>query len=92
VGSGAARLTGKTVSGAVTLLRRSPDEDPWDLGVEDRRPDADEVRDTVPNDAVPDNAVPNNDTAPNNAAPNNEAADNTVPDTDVNGENSEDAR
>jgi hypothetical protein len=48
VGSGTARLTGKTVSGAVTVLRRSPEDDPWDLGVEDRRPDADEVRDAVP--------------------------------------------
>jgi putative adhesin len=39
VGSGTARLTGKTVSGAVSLLRRNPEEDPWDRGVEDERPD-----------------------------------------------------
>jgi hypothetical protein len=39
VGSGAAKLTGKTVSGAVTLLRRGPDEDTADLEDEDERPD-----------------------------------------------------
>jgi hypothetical protein len=50
VGDGSAVLTGKTVSGAVTLLRRSADEEPWDLLIEDEPP----VQDSVPQGAVPE--------------------------------------
>jgi len=45
VGAGTAVLSGKTVSGSVTLLRRSADEEPWDL-VTDQEPGG-------PQDAAP---------------------------------------
>jgi hypothetical protein len=38
VGAGTAELRGKTISGSVTLLRRSADEEDWDPVVEDRPP------------------------------------------------------
>jgi hypothetical protein len=50
VGSGAATLKGKTVSGSVTLLRRSADEEPWDLVIEDRAPNGADIADTPPSE------------------------------------------
>lgn len=89
IGGGRATLVGKTVSGAVTLLRRSADvdEDPWDL-VFDEQPGSG----PVPQDHVPQDQAP--------AAPAREDqttdAGGTAPDgngaTPDNGENSEDAR
>ncbi|MBS2964305.1 DUF4097 family beta strand repeat protein [Actinocrinis puniceicyclus] len=103
VGGGTAVLTGKTVSGSVTLLRRSADEEPWDVLVEDERPAARQD----PKDAVPEDAVPGGDTAQGGASQPHDAggpggqhdgthADATDPagtGTDgENGENSEEAR
>jgi hypothetical protein len=79
VGAGTAKLSGKTISGSVTLLRRSPDEEPWDLVIEDQ----------VPGDTASDS------TASDNAATDNTATGNTTPEDEIpddNSENSEDAR
>lgn len=101
VGSGAATLTGKTVSGAVTLLRRSADEEPWDLVIEDEPP----VKDSVPQDAVPEGHA--QDAAGNSTTENSGTENSTIEDQSSNaggtdpdgtggnrdhGENSEDAR
>jgi hypothetical protein len=83
IGSGAARLTGKTVSGSVTLLRRSADEEPWDLGVDDvtddQAPENQALKDQVPEDRVPGEQPPQDQT-PHDETPRDS------------GENSEDAR
>jgi len=78
VGAGTATLSGKTISGSVTLLRRSADEESWDLMTEDQAP---QTPGTAPSDAVPNDAVVPEDTA---------VPEDRVPDD--NGENSEDAR
>jgi hypothetical protein len=76
VGTGTATLSGKTISGSVTLLRRSADEEPWDLAIEDRIPGTPgpTPADAIPNSPTPSDAVP----------------DDKVPDD--HGENSEEAR
>jgi hypothetical protein len=58
VGAGTATLSGKTVSGSVTLLRRSAEDEPWDLVIEDQTPaapgepaDSTGPTDTIPNDS-----------------------------------------
>lgn len=93
VGSGAAVLSGKTVSGAVTLLRRSADEEPWDLLVEDERP---ATANSAPEDAVPDAYRTEGATEPSAESGTEKHSTNaggTDPDgTGENGENSEDAR
>lgn len=93
IGGGRATLVGKTLSGAVTLLRRSADadEDPWDLMFDD-----------VPQDRTPTTPAPQDratqDRAPQDQIPENQITDagGTAPDgngaTPDNGENSEDAR
>jgi hypothetical protein len=59
VGGGTALLTGKTVSGSVTLLRRSADEEPWDLLSEDERPFTTQARpDRAPKDSAPKDGAP----------------------------------
>lgn len=80
VGSGTARLTGKTVSGAVTLLRRNPEEDPWDLGVEDRRPGPGTASGTGPG------------TGPGGDVQDEVPITDAVDENSENSENSEDAR
>jgi len=104
VGDGSAVLTGKTVSGAVTLLRRSADEEPWDLLVEDEPPVQDRtaepigIEDSVPQDAVPEGHAESNtehSTTGISDTENHSSTDagGTDPNgTGDNGENSEDVR
>jgi hypothetical protein len=82
VGAGTATLSGKTYSGSVTLLRRSADEESWDLMTEDQAPAPQTPgTGTGPSDAVPTESAVREDTA---------VPEDRVPDD--NGENSEDAR
>jgi hypothetical protein len=101
VGAGTAVLTGKTVSGAVTLLRRSTDEEPWDLIIEDERPADDRGADNgAPEDSVPQDAAPEGPaqsaTEHSDTEQHSTHAGGTDPDgtggNRENGENSEDAR
>lgn len=97
IGAGTATLTGKTVSGSVTLLRRSADEEPWDLVLEDQVEQPPAAAEHTPQDEVPQNQAPQNQ-APSDQAPQDQTPDagGTDPDgngaTPDNGENSEDAR
>lgn len=81
VGTGTATLVGKTVSGSVTLLRRSADEEPWDLLVDEQPPEDETPQDQALQDQAPQE--------PQDQAPEAQSSDSTTPDT---GENSEDAR
>lgn len=108
VGAGTATLFGKTVSGSVTLLRRSADEEPWDLMVDD--PSDQDVNDAAPADQAPHESAaasaPQDSAAESgtehgttqHSAENAENTDagGTIPDGNGanrdNGENSEDAR
>ena len=53
IGAGTATLVGKTVSGSVTLLRRSADEEPWDLVIDDQTAPEQTVQDETPQDQAP---------------------------------------
>jgi hypothetical protein len=89
VGSGTATLSGKTLSGSVTLLRRSAEEEPWDLVIEDQHPDAPAAAPTV-QDRIPDDTeISDGDAAPQEPADAGPAAPDPGSD---HGENSEDAR
>ncbi len=83
IGAGQATLVGKTVSGAVTLLRRSADEEPWDLVIDDPAPGAPQDRAPRGEMREDQNADADGPTPDGNGAP---------PENDENGENSEDAR
>ncbi len=66
VGAGTATLFGKTVSGSVTLLRRSADEEPWDLLVDEQPAPATDTaaaarQDGDVNDAAPADQAPQED-------------------------------
>ena len=80
IGSGAATLVGKTVSGSVTLLRRSADEEPWDLLIDEETAPGRAVEDETPRDQAP---------TTKDQAPEDQTPDSATP---GNGENSEDAR
>jgi hypothetical protein len=91
IGAGTATLVGKTVSGSVTLLRRSADEEPWDLVIDDQTPRDEAPQSATPQDQIPDgtsatpeSATPDSTTTPDSATPDSAAPNN--------GENSEDAR
>lgn len=91
IGTGTATLVGKTVSGSVTLLRRSADEEPWDLVIDDQTPQDAAPRDEATQSATPQDQIPDGTGAtPESAAPDSTTTpDNTAQDG---GENSEDAR
>ncbi|HEY2438163.1 MAG TPA: DUF4097 family beta strand repeat-containing protein [Solirubrobacteraceae bacterium] len=96
IGAGTATLVGKTVSGSVTLLRRSADEEPWDLVIDDQTPQDETPQSATPQDQIPDgtsatpeSATPDSTTTPDSANPGSATPHSTTPD---NGENSEDAR
>jgi Putative adhesin len=76
IGAGTATLVGKTVSGSVTLLRRSADEEPWDLVIDEETAPKQTAQNEVPQDEVP----------------HGQAAEDQTPGNGENSENSEDAR
>ena len=93
IGGGTAKLTGKTVSGAVTLLRRSADEEPWDLVIEDEPPVQDQVPEdqrTEHGDTAQDNTVQDS-TEQHSTNAGGTGTEGTGDDRD-NGEKGEDAR